>query len=134
MNADIEPSIGITTVAQQVLLVNHFKTIKLPNVKLLIADELAYVPFTATGEELLFEIFSWRYEHGATLVTSNLPFDEWTSVLDSERLTRTLFDRLAHHVHLLEINGESYRLANSKKQQQRHAKPNISSNKGGTNP
>ncbi len=134
MNADVEPSIGTTTVAQQVLLVNHFKTIKLPNVKLLIVDELAYLSFRAIGAELLFEIFSRRYEHGATLVTSNLPFDEWTSVLDSERLTGTLFDRLTHHLHFLKVMGEWYRLATSKKQQQRYAKPNISSKKGGTNP
>ncbi len=60
MNADIEPSIGITTVGQKVLLVNHFTTIKLPNVKLLIVDELTYVSFTAIGADLLFEIFSQR--------------------------------------------------------------------------
>ena len=89
----------------------------LANVKLLIIDELGYVPFTAVGAELLFEVFSRRYEHGATLVTSNLPFDEWTSVLGSERLTGALLDRLTHHVHILEINGESYRLATSKKRQ-----------------
>lgn len=69
----------------------------LANVKLLIIDELGYVPFTAVGAELLFEVFSRRYEHGATLVTSNLPFDEWTSVLGSERLTGALLDRLTHH-------------------------------------
>jgi len=45
-------------------------------VKLLIVDELGYVPFTAVGSELLFEVFSQRYERGATLVTSNLPFDD----------------------------------------------------------
>ena len=83
-------------------------------VKLLIVDELGYVPFTAIGAELLFEVFSRRYEHGATLVTSNLPFDEWTSVLGSERLTGALPDRLTHHVHSLEMNGDSYRLATSK--------------------
>jgi len=44
-------------------------------------------PFTAVGSELLFEVFSQRYERGATLVTSNLPFDEWTSIFGSERLT-----------------------------------------------
>jgi DNA replication protein DnaC len=48
-------------------------------------------------------------------VTSNLPFDEWTSVFGSERLTGALLDRLTHHVHILEMNGESYRLAHSKK-------------------
>jgi DNA replication protein DnaC len=94
----------------------------LSNVKLLIVDELGYVPFTAVGAELLFEVFSRRYEQGATLVTSNLPFDEWTSVLGSERLTGALLDRLTHHVHILEMNGESYRLATSKKRQRMNAK------------
>jgi DNA replication protein DnaC len=106
---------------------------QLTNVKLLIVDDLGYVPFTAIGAELLCEIFSRRYEHGATLVTANLPFDEWTSVLGSERLTGALLDRPTHHVHILQMNGESYRLATSKKQQQRNAKPNISSKKGGAN-
>ena len=82
---------------------------------LLIVDELGYVPFTAIGSELLFEVISRRYENGATLVTSNLPFDEWTSVFGSERLTGALLDRLTHHVHILEMNGDSYRLATSKK-------------------
>jgi len=85
-------------------------------------DELGYVPFTAVGAELLFEVFSRRYEHGTTLVTSNLPFDEWTSVLGSERLTGALLDRLTHHVHILEMNGESYRLATSKKRQKQSTK------------
>ena len=76
-------------------------------------------PFTAVGSELLFEVFSQRYERGATLVTSNLPFQEWTEVLGSERLTGALLDRLTHHVHILEMNGESYRLATSKKAQRR---------------
>ncbi|MDY7549137.1 ATP-binding protein [Glaciimonas sp. CA11.2] len=107
---------------------------QLTNVKLLIIDELGYVPFTAVGAELLFEVFSRRYEHGATLVTSNLPFDEWTSVLGSERLTGALLDRLTHHVHILEMNGESYRLATSKKRQQRNVKPNSTAEKGGANP
>ena len=77
------------------------------------------MPFTAVGAELLFEVFSQRYERGSTLVTSNLPFDEWTSVFGSERLTGALLDRLTHHVHILEMNGESFRLATSKKAQRR---------------
>ena len=83
--------------------------------KLLIIDELGFVPLSKSGAELLFEIFSQRYERGATLVTSNLPFDEWTEILGSERLTGALLDRLTHHVHILEMNGESYRLAQSKR-------------------
>jgi len=83
--------------------------------KLLIIDELGYVPLSPTGAELLFEVFSQRYERGSTMVTSNLPFDEWTSVFASERLTGALLDRLTHHVHILEMNGDSYRLKQSKR-------------------
>src|SRR3954469_8039488 len=82
--------------------------------QLLIVDELGFVPLSKSGAELLFEIFSQRYERGSTLVTSNLPFDQWTEVLQSERLTGALLDRLTHHVHILEMNGESYRLKESK--------------------
>ena len=88
---------------------------QLAKVRLLIIDELGYVPLSPTGAELLFEVFSQRYERGSTIVTSNLPFDEWTSVFGSERLTGALLDRLTHHVHILEMNGESYRLAQSRK-------------------
>ncbi len=59
-------------------------------------------------------MFSQRYERGSTLVTSNLPFDEWTSVFGSERLTGALLDRLTHHVQILEMRGDSYRLNQSK--------------------
>ena len=78
-----------------------------------IVDELGYVPLSKTGAELLFEIFSQRYEQASTLVTSNLPFNEWTEIFGSERLTGALLDRLTHHVHILELNGDSYRLAHS---------------------
>jgi DNA replication protein DnaC len=91
--------------------------------KLLIIDELGYVPLSPTGAELLFEVFSQRYERGATLVTSNLPFEEWTSVFGSERLTGALLDRLTHHVHILEMNGDSYRLKQSKSRRRKAAKP-----------
>jgi DNA replication protein DnaC len=57
-------------------------------VKLLIINELGYVPLSQTGAELLFEIFSHRYERGSTIVTSNLPFEEWTSVFGNQRLIR----------------------------------------------
>ncbi len=82
-------------------------------VKLLIVDELGYVPLSPTGAELLFEIFSQRYERGSTIVTSNLPFEDWTQVLASERLTGALLDRLTHHVSILTMNGDSYRLKQS---------------------
>ena len=85
----------------------------LASYELLIIDELGFVPLSKTGAEILFEIFSLRYERGATMVTSNLPFNEWTEVFGSERLTGALLDRLTHHVHILEMNGESCRLKES---------------------
>ena len=87
---------------------------QLSRLSLLIIDELGFVPLSPTGAELLFEVFSQRYERGSILVTTNLPFDEWTEVFGSERLTGALLDRLTHHVHILEMNGESYRLKHSR--------------------
>ena len=87
---------------------------QLARLRLLIIDELGFVPRSTTGAELLFEVFSQRYERGSILVTTNLPFDEWTGVFGSERLTGALLDRLTHHVHILEMNGDSYRLKGSR--------------------
>jgi len=120
-------SVGFTTAAAMVHELIEARDEKrllrqqrqLTNYKLLIIDELGYVPLSQTGAELLFEVFSQRYERGATIVTSNLPFDEWTSVFGSERLTGALLDRLTHHVHILEMNGESYRLAQSRRRSRR---------------
>ena len=103
---------------------------QLAGYKLLIIDELGFVPLSKSGAELLFEVFGQRYERGSTLVTSNLPFDEWTEILGSERLTGALLDRLTHHVHILEMNGESYRLAQSKRRRRTadaplHSKPSA---------
>jgi hypothetical protein len=53
------------------------------------------------------------YECGSTIITSNLPLEDWTPVLESERLTGALLDRLTHHVHILTMNGENYRLKQS---------------------
>ena len=86
----------------------------LSRLNLLIVDELGFVPLSPTGAELLFEVFSQRYERGSILVTTNLPFDEWTTVFGSERLTGALLDRLTPHVHILEMKGASYRLRHSR--------------------
>jgi len=80
---------------------------------LLILDELGFVPLPATGAELLFEIVADRYEKGSIVLTTNLAFEEWVSVLASEPLTHAMLDRLTHHVHILQMNGRSYRLAQS---------------------
>ena len=82
---------------------------------LLIIDELGFVPLSKTGAELLFEVISQRYERGSIIITSNLPFDEWTETFGTERLTGAILDRLTHHVHILEMNGESFRLRESRK-------------------
>ncbi len=86
----------------------------LAKLQLVIIDELVIVPLSQTGAELLFEVISQRYERGSTLVTSGLPFEDWTSEFGSERLTGALLDRLTHHVNILETNGDSYRLKQSK--------------------
>jgi len=115
-------SVGFTTVAA---LVNELMEARderrllnlqrqLARLRLLIIDELGFVLLSTTGAELLFEVFSQRYERGSILVTTNLPFDEWTQVFGSERLTGALLDRLTHHVHILEMNGDSYRLKDSR--------------------
>ncbi len=77
---------------------------------LLIIAELGFVPLSKTGAEWLFDVIAQRYERGSIIITSTLLFDEWTEVFGSERLTGAILDRLTHHVHILEMNGESYRL------------------------
>jgi DNA replication protein DnaC len=90
---------------------------------LLILDEFGYVPFSKTGAEFLFEVVSRAYERASIIMTTNLPFEAWTEVLGNERLTGALLDRLTHRVHIIEANGESYRLKHAKKktrQEKRH--------------
>ena len=89
---------------------------------LLILDELGYVPFSKTGAELLFDVISRAYERTSLIVTTNLPFEQWTEMMGSERLTGALLDRLTHRVHILEANGESYRLQDSKKRRKKTGK------------
>jgi DNA replication protein DnaC len=86
---------------------------------LLILDEFGYVPFSKTGAEFLFEVVSRVYERSSIIMTTNLPFEAWTEVLGNERLTGALLDRLTHRVHIIEANGESYRLRHAKKKKQR---------------
>ena len=90
---------------------------------LLLLDELGYVPFSKPGAELLFEVVSRAYERTSLIVTTNLPFENWPEVCGSERLTGAMLDRLTHRVHILEANGESYRLRQSKRRLKRQDKP-----------
>ena len=92
------------------------KTLKqIERLDVIILDELGYVPFTKTGSELLFDIISRAYERQSLIVTTNLEFECWVNIFGCERLTGALLDRLTHRIHIIEANGPSYRLMQSKK-------------------
>ena len=81
---------------------------------LIIIDELGYIPLDRVGAEHLFGFFSQCYELTSLIVTTNLPFSDWPQVFaDDERLAGALLDRLTHHVHILEIIADSFRLKSS---------------------
>jgi DNA replication protein DnaC len=88
---------------------------QLSRLDLIILDELGYVPFSKTGAELLFDVISQAYERSSVILTTNLPFESWIEVMGSERLTGALLDRITHRVHILEANGQSFRLRDAKK-------------------
>jgi DNA replication protein DnaC len=88
---------------------------QLAKLDLLVLDELGYVPASKLGAELLFEVISTAYERQSVVVTTNLPFGQWTEVLGSERLTGAVLDRLTHRCHILEATGESYRLQSARR-------------------
>jgi DNA replication protein DnaC len=98
--------------AQKAYQLDRFLT-RLDKTDLVICDELGYMSFSRSGAELLFQVFADRYERGSLLVTSNLPFSEWVQVFQGERMTAALLDRLTHHCHIFEMNGESYRFRES---------------------
>ena len=87
---------------------------QLGKLELLVLDELGYVPAGKAGAELLFDVIANAYERHSVIVTTNLPFENWTEVLSSERLTGAALDRLTHRCHILETKGETYRLAEAK--------------------
>jgi DNA replication protein DnaC len=83
--------------------------------KLLIIDEIGYLPFGRQEANLFFNVIAKRYEHGSIIVTSNLPFSQWSNAFaDDTTLTAALLDRLLHHAHIVQISGESYRLKDKK--------------------
>jgi DNA replication protein DnaC len=87
---------------------------RLAKLDLLVLDELGYVPASKIGAELLFDVISTAYERTSLVVTTNLPFEQWTEVLGSERLTGATLDRLTHRCQIIETKGESYRLQDAK--------------------
>ena len=90
---------------------------------LLVLDEVGFVPFSKTGADLLFSFLSAVHEQASLLVTTNLEFADWTQVFGDQRLTVALLDRLTFHAHILPFHGESYRLRQSVKRQEREGRP-----------
>ena len=90
----------------------------------MVLDTLGYVPFSKAGAELLFEVVSRACERQGLIMTTNLPFEQWTEILGNERLTGALLDRITHRVHIIQANGESYRLRDAKKLTKRKADKN----------
>ena len=84
--------------------------------KLLIVDELGYLPFGRDEANLFFNVVARRYEHGSMVLASNLPFTQWADTLaDDQTLTAAMLDRLLHHAHIVQISGDSYRLKDKRK-------------------
>jgi DNA replication protein DnaC len=83
--------------------------------KLLIIDELGYLPLGQNGANLVFQLVSRRYERGALLITSNKPFGQWGQVFGDDMLAAAILDRVLHHSSTLSIKGESFRLREKRK-------------------
>lgn len=84
--------------------------------RLLIIDEIGYLPFGRDEANLFFNVVAKRYERGSIILTSNLPFGQWSSAFaDDQTLTAAMLDRLLHHAHIVQITGESYRLKDKRK-------------------
>lgn len=102
---------------------------QLAKLDLLILDELGYVPASKLGSELLFDVISTAYERLSLIVTTNLPFENWTEVLGSERLTGATLDRLTHRCHIIEASGESYRLRDAKRRRSKRSSSKATTTK-----
>lgn len=84
--------------------------------KLLVVDEIGYLPFGRDEANLFFNVVAKRYERGSMVLTSNLPFTQWAGAFaDDQTLTAAMLDRLLHHAHIVQITGESYRLKDKRK-------------------
>lgn len=88
---------------------------QLAKLDLLVLDEFGYVPASKAGAELLFDVIATAYERTSVILTTNLPFENWTEVLGNERLTGAALDRLTHRSQVLETSRESYRLQDAKR-------------------
>jgi len=97
------------------LLGNFMDSLK--KIELIVIDEVGFVPLHKEAAELLFQVISNCYEQKSIIITSNLEFSQWNTVLGDSRLTAALIDRLVHHSHILVFGGESFRLQESMRRQ-----------------
>jgi DNA replication protein DnaC len=96
-------------------LKEYFNRSVLP-AKLLVIDEIGYLPFGREEANLFFNVVAKRYEKGSMVLTSNLPFTQWAGACaDDQTLTAAMLDRLLHHAHIVQISGHSYRLKDKHK-------------------
>ena len=86
---------------------------QLRKTELVVIDEIGFVPLHKDAAELLFQVISDCYEQKSLIITSNLEFSQWNTVLGDNRLTAALIDRLIHHSHIVIFSGDSYRLTQS---------------------
>jgi len=105
----------------------------LEKVDLLILDELSYLSFTRPQAELLFQVLSERNERGGVIITTNLEFSRWMEIFPDAMLTAALIDRLTHNAHILNMNGQSYRLKERMRKTKLNPENHESNNIGGEN-
>ncbi len=82
---------------------------KIRRYKLIIIDEIGYIPFDTDAANLFFQLVASRYEQGSILVTSNLPFGRWGETFGDDVVAAAMIDRLVHHAEVLTLSGDSYR-------------------------
>ena len=80
--------------------------------KVLIIDEMGFLPIDTEGANMLFQLINKRYENHSTIITTNKPFGKWHEMFGDVTLANAILDRLLHHSHVININGKSYRLKN----------------------
>lgn len=94
----------------------NFFTKSITHPSLLVLDEFGYVKLNEEQANFMFQLVNKRYETGSIIITSNLTFSQWQGVLNNdEALTAAIMDRLIHHSHIININGESHRLKQKRK-------------------
>ena len=82
-------------------------------------DEVGYVPLAELGAEFLFQVIAERAERAAVILTTNLPFSEWTQVIPNARLCKAVLDRITDRAHIIETGADSYRFRRTLDQRKR---------------